>query len=30
MAAHDRPWVPTQGDRIIHYLGNSGASPPEC
>ena len=20
----------TQGDGIIHYLGNSGASPPEC
>jgi len=30
MAADDRPWVSTQGDGIIHYLGNSGASPPEC
>ncbi|MBT4058698.1 MAG: hypothetical protein HOE69_00105 [Euryarchaeota archaeon] len=30
MAADDRPWVAAQGDGIIHYLGNSGASPPEC
>jgi hypothetical protein len=30
MAADDRPWVSAQGDGIIHYLGNSGASPPEC
>ncbi len=30
MAADDRPWVTAQGDGIIHYLGNSGASPPEC
>ena len=30
MAADDRPWVAAQGDCIIHYLGNSGASPPEC
>ena len=30
MAADDRPWVAAQGDGIIHYLGNSGVSPPEC
>ena len=30
MAADDRPWVAAQGDEIIHYLGNSGAPPPEC
>ncbi len=30
MAADDRPWVAAQGDGIIHYLGNSGAPPPEC
>ncbi len=30
MAADDRPWVAAQSDGIIHYLGNSGASPPEC
>ena len=30
MAADDRPWVAAQGDGIIHYLGNSGATPPEC
>ena len=30
MAADDRPWVAAQGDGIIHYLGNSGTSPPEC
>ena len=30
MAADDRPWVAAQGDGIIHYLGNSGLSPPEC
>ena len=30
MAGDDRPWVAAQGDGIIHYLGNSGASPPEC
>jgi len=30
MAADDRPWVAAQDDGIIHYLGNSGASPPEC
>lgn len=30
MAADDRPWVAAQGDSIIHYLGNSGAPPPEC
>jgi hypothetical protein len=30
MAADDRPWVAAQGDGIVHYLGNSGASPPEC
>ena len=30
MAADDRPWVSAQGDGIIHYLGNSGVSPPEC
>ena len=30
MAADDRPWVAAQGDGIIHYLGNSGAAPPEC
>jgi hypothetical protein len=30
IAADDRPWVAAQGDGIIHYLGNSGASPPEC
>jgi len=30
MAADDRPWVAAQADGIIHYLGNSGASPPEC
>ena len=30
MAADDRPWVSAQGDGIIHYLGNSGAAPPEC
>ena len=30
MAGDDRPWVAAQGDGIIHYLGNSGATPPEC
>jgi len=30
MAADDRPWVAAQSDGIIHYLGNSGAPPPEC
>jgi len=30
MAADDRPWVAAQGEGIIHYLGNSGVSPPEC
>ena len=30
MAGDDRPWIAAQGDGIIHYLGNSGASPPEC
>ena len=30
MAGDDRPWVAAQGDGVIHYLGNSGASPPEC
>ena len=30
MAADDRPWLAAQGDGIIHYLGNSGAPPPEC
>ena len=30
MAADNRPWVAAQGDGIVHYLGNSGASPPEC
>jgi len=30
MAGDDRPWVAAQGDGIIHYLGNSGAPPPEC
>ena len=30
MAGDDRPWIAAQGDGIIHYLGNSGTSPPEC
>ena len=30
LAGDDRPWVAAQGDGIIHYLGNSGATPPEC
>ena len=29
-ALDDRPWLAAQGDGIIHYLGNSGAPPPEC
>ena len=29
IAADDRPWIAAQGDGIIHYLGNPGASPPE-
>jgi len=30
MALDDRPWTTAQGDGIVHYLGNSGAAPPEC
>ena len=30
VAGDDRPWVTAQADGIVHYLGNSGASPPEC
>ena len=30
MALDDRPWTTAQGDGIVHYLGNSGAPPPEC